>query len=134
MKRLFLVFVVLMLALLQARPAQADDCGGSYPEGNFHVCYYAGTELEADRFLGQEDEPALTTPVAGRTFGINRNWGSGAVFGDVIPANGGAENDISAVWRGRLYFSAGRYQFTTFNVDGARFSRGVRFGITTFSL
>jgi hypothetical protein len=53
-------------------------------------------------------------------FGIDHDWGTGPVFNGITPGAGGSQNDVSAIWRGRLYFSAGRYQFTTFARDGVR--------------
>lgn len=98
----------------------SSGCNARYPKGFFRVCYYQGTEPETGAFLGSEDEDSLGAPVPERAFGINHDWGQGPVFGGITPSAGGTENDISGVWRGRLFFNGGRYQFTAFVADGVR--------------
>lgn len=58
--------------------------------------------------MGSEEESSLGTPVPDRAVGIDHDWGTGSI------------QNMSAIWRSRLYFNAGRYQFTTFSRDGVR--------------
>lgn len=98
----------------------SSGCDASYPEGFLRACYYEGTEPGIGAFLGSEDEAGLGSPVPDRAFGINHDWDQGPVFAGITPGAGGIENDISGVWRGRLFFNAGRFQFTAFAWDGVR--------------
>jgi hypothetical protein len=83
-------------------------CDSSYPEGFFRACYYEGTDPYTGAFLRSEEQSPLGSPVPDRTFGIDHDWETGAM------------QNMSAIWRGRLYFNPGRYQFTTFARDGVR--------------
>lgn len=83
-------------------------CDPAYPEGFFRVCYYQGTDPYQGNLIGTQEEAPLGTPVPDRAFGIDHDWGMGF------------DQGLSAIWRGRLYFDAGRYQFTTFARDGVR--------------
>ena len=99
---------------------ESSGCDPAYPDGFFRACYFEGTDPYTAALLGREEESPLGAPVPERTFGIDHDWGNEPVFLGITPGTGGSENDISAIWRGRLYFKAGRYQFTTFARDGVR--------------
>jgi len=77
------------------------DCDPGYPQDHFLACYYQGTDPFNGVYIGSEEENSLGNPVLPRAFGINHDWET-SPFGN-----------ISAIWRGRLYFLKGRYQFTT---------------------
>jgi hypothetical protein len=86
----------------------SPGCDPSYPNGTFRACYYQGRDPYTGALFGIEEESHLGTPVPDRSFGIDHDWDTWT------------DQDISAIWRGRLYFNAGRYQFTTFARDGVR--------------
>jgi hypothetical protein len=58
--------------------------------------------------IGIEEESPLGIPLPDPTLGIDHDWDMGIT------------QDFSGIWRGRLYFNAGRYQFTTSADDGVR--------------
>jgi hypothetical protein len=94
------------LKLISDSPPPAD-CDPSYPEGFFRACYYQGTDPYQGTLIRTEEESTFSAPVPDRAFGIDHDWG------------GAVNQASSAIWRGRLYFNAGRYQFTMFG-DGTR--------------
>ncbi|HSJ86872.1 MAG TPA: DNRLRE domain-containing protein, partial [Anaerolineales bacterium] len=95
------------LRLIPTSPISLQ-CDPSYPEGFFRACYYRGTDPYQGTLISMQEENPLGSPVPDRTFGIDHDWETGTM------------QNISAIWRGHLYFNAGRYQFTTFARDGVR--------------
>lgn len=81
----------------------SPSCDTSYPSDQYHVCYFDGTNPPsgANPVLAQNNEAA-----------IDHDWGSGQVNAT------GKSDDVSAIWRGRINFSAGNYIFHTLSDDG----------------
>ena len=100
-----------------ARPSARGGCDTRYAKDAFRVCYYAGADPAAGTFLGAVTESSLGKPVADRAFGLDHDWSSEPVFGGIGPSTG---QDVSGVWRGRVFFAGGRYQLVLFTSDGAR--------------
>src|SRR4030095_15059544 len=90
----------------------APTCDTHYTKDFFHACFFSGTDPNAGQFLGTVNEPNVGSPAPDRAYGINRDYGSGPVFG-------GVSDNISGVWRGKFFFD-GRYLFTLFRDDGVR--------------
>jgi hypothetical protein len=92
----------------------SHDCDPSYPEGFFRACYYQSADPGQGALIGIEEQNPLGTPVPDQIVAIDHDWSTGSNWGLGIP------QDFSGVWRGRLYFNTGRYQFTTSADDGVR--------------
>ena len=92
--------------------ADAGSCDTRYPTGQFLACYFNSTDLSGT-FLGSVDEATIPDPAPQTLMAVNHLWGSGTIYG-------GLNNNVSGVWRGRLNFPQGRYQFTVQTNDGVR--------------
>ncbi len=108
-----LAALVASALLIRGEAQGAPTCDTHYTRDFFHVCFFSGTDPDTGAFLGTEDEVNLGSPAPDRTYAINRDFGLGPVFG-------GVSDNISGVWRGKVFFSGGRYQLTVFADDGVR--------------
>ena len=96
-----------------------DSCTRSYPAGTFDVCIYDGIGFDGPYLGGFLDHP-FPVPALNAGYGINHEWGGGAV------AFGRADM-VSGVWRGTLDFVTGTYLLHVSTDDGVRvFVNGVR--------
>jgi hypothetical protein len=119
MRTQLIVIAAALLASIDVAAA-ATPCDESYAENAFRVCWFRGPDPAVGEFLGSELEATQPEPVPVSGFAIDHDWGADPVFAGIAPGAGGSENDISGVWRGRLLFEEGRYQFTLFTSDGVR--------------
>jgi CARDB/Bacterial Ig domain/PA14 domain len=92
------------------------SCGGDFPLGTFHVCYYDGIRADGTGngiYLGTLlDHPfPMATPNAG--YGIKHTW-------DVGEIAFGKDGVISGIWQGRLDFPPGNYVLHFFTDNGLR--------------
>ena len=89
------------------------NCDISFPENKFHVCFFDGISAPttASPTLAQRDQMSFSSPV-GSSQGFKIDWGMGIVGGS------GKSDKVSAIWRGRLNFKEGTYNFHTKSDDG----------------
>jgi len=109
---IFFVIIFLFVVLPFKKVESANTCDTSYPFDYFRGCFYEGINLSG-AFVDFVEEPALTSPAPENTWAIDHNWGNGVIL------NGRYDN-ISGVWRGKINFPNGRYQFTVQTDDGVR--------------
>src|SRR3989344_2572413 len=89
------------------------NCDTNFYENKFHVCFFDGTlaPTTASPTLAQYDQMSFPSPV-GSSQGFKNDWGTGIVDGS------GKSDKVSAVWRGKLNFKEGTYNFHTKSDDG----------------
>ena len=116
---IFLLLIIPLTVILATQNgdlrsrAAGGDCDTSYPTDRFRVCYYDYTGGGIGSSLGSVDEATISDPVPQTYMAINHPWSSGTIYG-------GLNDNVSGVWRGRLNFPQGRYQFTVQANDGVR--------------
>ncbi|MFA6520568.1 MAG: glycine-rich domain-containing protein [Candidatus Paceibacterota bacterium] len=119
-----------------APPSTVPVCDTTFPNDKFNVCYFAFTPTAGDPpiaepitdgttpiLYSQYPDPLATSvgssssPV-GTWAGFDHDWGASPLDNAISPTS--QNNEVTAIWRGRINFKAGTYTFRTTSDDGVR--------------
>ncbi|MDP3710842.1 MAG: PA14 domain-containing protein [bacterium] len=92
------------------------SCDSTFRKDSLYTCFFDGIEapIGANPTLDQYSftgDAYFSAPLGSWT-GFDRDWGTGVV------ANTGKSDQVSAVWRGKINFKGGTYNFHTKSDDG----------------
>src|SRR3989344_4767020 len=89
------------------------NCDTNFSNNILHVCFFDGTgaPTTGSPTLAQFDQAVFSSPV-GSWAGFQNDWGVGIV------GSSGKSDHVSAVWRGKIHFKKGTYNFHTKSDDG----------------